>query len=203
LICFVELASINDLARLACAFEHIPLPIYHITLNDNSILAVESEYINNQLVYYYVKYHSVNEFLAYKIIGYKEDIRLTQNAIDPTYSYAPIISIKEWPKELIDKDYNKCRKIVLKDLNSLAKLCSYKSLINDSPLYIIYSSSLLGVFLSSNDNTFFYCIKEKPEANFIRYNISTLQVMFTNKVDEHGYIYTKIITLNGKHKLIE
>ncbi len=203
MIHFVEVASINDFARLACAFERIPSPIYHLILDESEILAIEGEEINEQLVYYYVRYHNINEFLAYKISGYKEDIKLTENTLEPAYTYAPIISIKKWPEELISKDNNICKKIILRDLNSLAKLCSYKSILNEAPVYIVYSAGLLGIFLSIHDDTFFYCIKEDTRANFIRYNTSTLQTTFTNKVDEHGYIYTKIITLKEKHRLIE
>lgn len=202
-ICFVEVGNIYDLARLACAFERIPMPLYHLTFDN--ILAIQSEPINERIVYYYTKYDKEDEFLAYKISGCKEDIKLTNSITEPSYIYAPIISINELPDELIRKDEvnNKCKKILLKELKSLAKLCSYKSMLDESPTTLLYFGGYLGTFLSLDDDTFFYCIRGEPTANFLKYNMTTLQLSFTNRIEEHGYVYTKVIRLKNNHPLVE
>lgn len=199
-ICFVEVDSINELARFACALERIPIPTYYIT--SSKILAVQTEPINDILVYYYAKSNDYNEFLAYKIIGCKEDVMMVFSITEPSYTYAPIIGIKELPNEAKDES-EKCKKIILNDLNSLAKLCSYKSIIDESPITLFYFNNNLGAFLSLDDNTYFYCIEEEPTANFLRYNITLSKASFTNKADEHGYIYSKIIRLKEEHPLVE
>ncbi len=201
-ICFVEVDSINELARFACALERVSMPIYYIAYS--KMLAIQSEAINEKAVYYYTKSNDYNEFLAYRMIGCKEDVKMTFNMTEPSYTYTPIIAIKELPDELIkDDDNKKCKKIVLNDLNSLAKLCSYKSMIDESPMPLLYFNNILGMFLSLDDiDTYFYCVEEKPTANFLRYSMTLSRTSFTNKVEEHGYIYTKIIRLK-EHPLVE
>lgn len=200
-ICFIEVDSINELGRFACALERISMPLYYIT--SSKILAIQTEPINERPIYYYTKSDQYDEFLAYKIIGCKEDVKMMPNMIETSYTYAPIITIKELPDELLKDDENKkCKKIVLNDLNSLAKLCSYKSMIDESPIPLLAFNNNLGMFLSLDDNTHFYCIEEEPTANFLRYSMALSKASFTNKVEEHGYIYTKIIKLR-KHPLVE
>lgn len=179
------------------------MPIYH-TKFDNDILAIQSEDINKRLIYYYVNYDKIDEFLAYKLVGCKEDIKLANSITEPSYTYAPIISIKELPEELVKEGEinDRCKKILLHDLKSLAKLCSYKTMIDESPTTLLYFSNHLGVFLSLDDETFFYCINDEPSANFLRYNTITAEASYTNRVEEHGYVYTKIVKLKD-HPLVE
>ena len=200
-ICFVEIDSINDLARFACALERVAMPVYYLT--ESNMLAVQSEPINEKLVYYYVKSNSYNEFLAYKIVGCKEDVKMASSMAEPSYTYTPIIAIKELPNELMKDDSKGCKRVILNDLNSLAKLCSYKSMIDESPMPLFYFSNNLGAFLSLDDtDTYFYCIEEEPTANFLKYSMTLSKASFTNKVEEHGYTYTKIIRLK-EHPLVE
>ncbi|MEM2966946.1 MAG: hypothetical protein QW052_08410, partial [Candidatus Nitrosocaldaceae archaeon] len=80
-ICFVEVENIYELARLACAFEHISMPIFALRL-DKPILAISGETIKDTLIFYYTFEDSIGEFLAYKYT-LKEDIKFTDTAIDP------------------------------------------------------------------------------------------------------------------------
>ncbi len=203
---FVEVSSIHEVARLACAFESIPMPIFALDL-DGPILAVQSEPIKDKIVFYYARCNEYSEFIAYKCTRI-EDVKFTDSTIDATYTYAPIILIKEFPRgwlssELVDE---RCSKIVLKDLNSLAKICGYKTLVYEMPTSLFHLNNLLGTFISFDDvSTYFYCVEleEEPSAKFLRYSSVKSQSSFANNTEEHGYTYNKIIKLKNGHPLVD
>lgn len=202
-ICFVEVNSIYDLARLVCTFESIPFPCFSLN-KEEPILGVQYENINDVILFYYTTYQANNEFLAYKYTT-KEDVKFTNNTLDPTYTYSPIIYVKLFPKEL--KRINKrCKAILLNDINSLLKLSAYKMIISESPSTLFYFKNKLGAFFSlDNIETNFYYVEldSDPPTNFIRYNNTNSSSSFTNNLDEHGYIYNKIIRLKNKHPLVD
>lgn len=202
-ICFVQIDDVSELARLACAFESIPIPIFAMRLN-TSILVVNGGVIKDTIIFYYVPEEHNSGFLAYKH-ALREDVRFTDTAADPTYTYAPIISIKSIPNEWYSSELiDRCEIIILEDLTSLSKLTAYKMIIEEIPATLFYTQGLLGTFISfNNTDTYFYCIEvEEPPYPFVRYSNISAQSSFTNRIEEHGYLYSKIIRLKSKHPLI-
>lgn len=111
------------------------------------------------------------------------------------------------------------------DVYSLAKAAAYKSVYDEPPLPIFLFPKKESVDNSSPHSTqhtfimgttinltetdslsYFYYITttEEPKYSYLRFSSqSPEQPTFSNRVDEHGYIYLKIIKLAHAHPLID
>lgn len=217
--CFVELSNLKDLARLACAFEKTPLPIFSFHHNDAIYLATQVDIFMGRPIFYYIKAVDEKQFLGYKNSGGIEETVSLDSPLLPAYIYAPIIHLKKLPKlfqkgfELAKGKVEKCLSIQIKDITSLAKISSYKVLFEEPPLPIFAFKSngenVIGVFTRINEvdenSIFFYTVlDELPVYNFLKYSaMKIVEVGFTNRVDEHGNIYIKVIKLASNHPLVE
>src|SRR3990172_2904542 len=83
--CFVQVADIKDLARLACAIERIPLPIFAIESGNNFLLSVQLDLFMGRPIFYYVKSKERGQYLGYKSIGNVEEVVLTDSPVNPTF----------------------------------------------------------------------------------------------------------------------
>jgi len=213
--CYVELESINDLARLACALERAPLPVFSLHLHGNDVLAAQIDFLMGRPVIYYAKFNRQGEFLAYRNVGGIEDITIVDAITNPTFSYAPIIQVDKLPSNMmknvkVDKTSGYIS-IKLKDATSLAKVSSYKMFYEEAPLPLFLfkdSKPILGTFMSMNDGdsvSYFYYVEldSAPSEMFMKYSSQRVEKpAFTNKIDEHGYIYMKVIRLRKDHPLV-
>ncbi|MCP8308379.1 MAG: hypothetical protein H3Z53_04095 [archaeon] len=217
--CFVELSDLKDLARLTCAFEKMPIPIFSFDHNNDAYLATQIDMFMGRLILYYVKAKGEKHFLGYKNSGGVEEVILSDSPLFPAYIYTPIIHFKKLPKlfqkgfEPIKGKMDKFISIQVRDIVSLAKVSSYKVLFEEPPLPLFSFKSddknIIGAFIRMNEmdenSIFFYTIvDESPTHNFIKYSaLKVGEVGFTNRVDEHGNIYIKIIKLTNGHPLVE
>ncbi|MEM3383152.1 MAG: hypothetical protein QXL52_03150 [Nitrososphaerales archaeon] len=217
--CFVELSDLKDLARLTCAFEKTPMPLFSFHYNNNIYLFTQADIFMGRPIFYYAKAIDEKQFLGYKNSGGIEEIVSVDSPLFPAYIYAPIIHLKKLPKlfqkgfESIKGKIDKCLSIQIKEIASLAKISSYKVLFEEPPLPLFTFKSngenIIGVFTrinEANENSiFFYTIlDELPVYNFLKYSALKIgEATFTNKVDEHGSIYIKIIKLAKSHPLVE
>ncbi|MEM3538623.1 MAG: hypothetical protein QW193_02725 [Nitrososphaerales archaeon] len=216
---FVELSDLKDLARLTCAFEKTPMPIFSFHYNDGIYLATQVDIFMEKPIFYYVKAIEEKQFLGYKNSGGIEETISVDSPLPPAYIYAPIIHLKKLPK-LFQKGFeskkgkmDKCLSIQIKDIASLAKISSYRVLFEEPPLPLFAfksnSENVIGAFTRMNEadeiSIFFYTlVDELPVYNFLKYSaLKIVDVSFTNKVDEHGNIYIKIIKLARNHPLVE
>lgn len=213
--CYVELEDVKDLARLACALERASLPVFSLRLHGDDILATQMDLLMGRPVIYYAKHDKSGEFLAYRKMGGTEDVAIVDAVTNPTFTYAPIIQVEKLPSEMM-KNAKADKKsgyisIKLKDLASLAKVSSYKMIFEEAPLPLFLfkdNNWILGTFMSMNDSdsvSYFYYIEmdSTPSAQFLKYSSQRIEKpTFTNKIDEHGYIYMKIIKLNKNHPLV-
>lgn len=213
--CYVELESVKDLARLACALERTPLPVFSLRLHGNDVLAAQVDFLMGRPVVYYAKFNGSGEFLAYRNTGGIEDITVVDAIMNPTFSYAPIIRVDKLPNDMIknvksDKNSGYIS-IKLKDAASLAKVSSYKMFYDESPLPLFLfkdGKPILGAFMSTNDTdniSYFYYVEldSAPAETFLKYSSQRVEKpMFTNKIDEHGYVYMKVIRLRKDHPLV-
>lgn len=217
--CFVEVADLKDLARLACAIERAPLPVFAIESDKQYLLSVQFDLFMGRPIFYYSKTTEKKQYLGYRNQGGYEEIILTDSPTSPTFVYAPVIVVKKLPPSF-EKSVKSPQKIDEKfllmevaDLPSLAKISSYKMLYEEPPLplYAFPDNGkwVMGSFARIDDyeeaSLFFFVRLDKgPPENFLRYPMQKNEgTTFTNKIEEHGYVFIKVIKLPKKHPLVE
>ncbi|MGQ9469703.1 MAG: hypothetical protein ACUVTD_07810 [Nitrososphaerales archaeon] len=217
--CFVELSDLKNLARLSCAFEKTPIPIFSFEYNNDAYLATQIDIFMGRPIFYYIKAKEEKQFLGYKNSGGVEEIISSDSPSFPAYIYAPIIHLKKLPKlfqkglEPVKGKMDKFLSIQVKDIVSLAKVSSYKVLFEEPPLPLFSFKSdgknVIGAFtrideIDENSIFFYIIVDELPIHNFLKYSaLKVGEVGFTNRVDEHGNIYIKMIKLANDHPLVE
>jgi hypothetical protein len=216
---FIEVSSIQDFGRLVCAFERTPLLTFSFKSAKDDLLATQIDFLNNIPVIYYVKYPSGGQYLAYRNINGIEDVSMVENIQYPSVMYSPIISVDKFPpifwrrpKGAKNSNY---APIKLSNFQSLVKIASYKMIYEESPLPLFVFNStkklkyVVGTALNmaeSDGVSYFYyaTIPENPTYSFIRYSsLKSEDPTFTNNIQEHGYIYIKLIKLFGSHPLVK
>jgi hypothetical protein len=213
--CFVELESLTDLARLSCAFERAPFPIFMSKEGSKYRLAVQTDLFMGIPIFYHIEVEKGGEFLAYKSSGELEEALLVDAALNPSYMYAPIVHVLKLPRVLERRHGFKARFLAaeVSDLANLMKIASYKMLYEEPPLPL-YSfkngtSWITGCFARLDDfeeaSLFFYAkLDREPPSGFVRYSASKLgDTDFSKRIDEHGSIYVKVVRLKEKHPLVE
>lgn len=217
--CFVELSDLKNLARLTCAFEKMSIPIFSFEHDNDAYLATQIDIFMGRPIFYYVKAREEKQFLGYKNSGGVEETISSDSPLFPAYIYAPIIHLKKLPKlfqkgfEPVKGKLDKFLSIQVKDIVSLAKVSSYKVLFEEppSPLFSFKSDgkNIIGAFtrvdeIDENSIFFYIIVDELPVYNFLKYSaLKVGEASFTNRVDEHGNIYIKIIKLADSHPLVE
>jgi hypothetical protein len=219
---YLELSGLNDFGRLVCALERVPLPSFALSLNGSPTLAVQVDFVNGRPVIFFVKNElgRVGEYLAYRIIGDVEEVTQVDYVSNPTFVYSPIVKIDKSPKS-----FSRSSKVTstfeyvairLVDLASLAKVCAYKTIYEEPPLPLLVfeqkivnqTKYIIGAPMSVSDSdtfSYFYYVvlDEIPPASFLRYSSQKSDsTSFYNRIDEHGYIYLKLIRLVKPHPLV-
>ncbi|MBI4258029.1 MAG: hypothetical protein HY619_03655 [Thaumarchaeota archaeon] len=216
---FIEVKDLKDLARLACAFERAPLPIFAFEVEGDLRLCVQLDIFMGRPIFYYVKGQHSQHFLGYRNISGTEDVVLTDSASNPVYMYSPIIAIKKSPRVFEKGSQRKeanTKKVLcseVQNLASLAKVCSYKTIFEEPPIPLFFfdedGKHVLGAFTRIDDyeeaSIFFYMLlNESPSSQFLRFSSSNVtSTGFTGRIDEHGYVFIKIIRLVQEHPLVE
>jgi hypothetical protein len=217
--CYIALANLKDFGRLVCALERTPLPAFSLQFNRQEVLAVQTDIINGRPVIYYAQEDAKDgQYLAYRVSNGIEEVLLASSVDNPTYVYSPILKVEKFPRSLtksarIDKRSG-YTVIKLKDLSSLAKVAAYKTIYDEPPLPLFLFKEpggkiVLGTTMSANDNetiSYFYylTLTEEPKEPFLRYSSQRIdQPMFSTRLDEHGYIYLKVIKLAEDHPLVK
>ncbi len=217
--CYIALASLKDFGRLVCALERTPLPAFSLQFNRQEVLAVQTDMINGRPVIYYAQEDSKDgQYLAYRISNSIEEVLLASSVGNPTYVYSPILKVEKFPRALakstrIEKGSG-YTVIKLKDLSSLAKVAAYKTIYDEPPLPLFLFKErggriVLGTTMSANDNetiSYFYylTLEEEPKEPFLRYSSQRIdQPTFSTRLDEHGYVYLKVIRLAADHPLVK
>jgi hypothetical protein len=213
--CFVELESLTDLARLSCAFERAPFPIFMSKEGTRFRLAVQTDLFMGIPIFYHLEVDRGGEFLAYKSSGEVEEAQLVEAALNPSYIYAPIVHVLKLPRVLERRHGFKARFLAaqVSDLANLTKIASYKMLYEEPPLPLYTfkngTSWIAGCFARLDDfeeaSLFFYArLDREPPSGFVRYSAAKLgDTDFSKRIDEHGSIYVKVVKLKEKHPLVE
>jgi len=217
--CYIALAGLKDFGRLVCALERIPLPAFSLQFKKRNVLAAQTDIINGRPVIYYADNDSKNgQYLAYRISNGIEEVLLAGSADNTMYFYSPILSVEKFPRSLA-RSARVDRKtgytvIKLKDLASLAKVAAYKTIYDEPPLPLFLfreqgGKIILGATMSANDNettSYFYyaTLDEVPSEPFLRYTSQRAErPVFSARLEEHGYVYLKVISLAADHPLVK
>ena len=212
----------KDFGRLVCALERAPLPTFSLTLNKEHVFAVQTDFMDGRPIIYFVKslYQAEGQYLAYRITGGIEEIIVVGSVANPTFVYSPIIKVNKFPAYFtktarVDKKSGFI-KVELKDLSSLAKVGAYKTIYDEPPLPLFLFKAnnndnakfVMGAAMSLGESEtlsyFYYIVLEnEPKDPFLKFSSQRIdQPSFSNKIDEHGHIYLKLIKLFNNHPLV-
>ena len=229
---YIKLKSLNDFARLVCSLERIPIPIYEYNYQNTDIFAAQLDTLNGHSITYYVDNikSGENQYLSYKINNNNEEAVMVNSIKDTSALYSPIIKLSVPPQQFLKPAKigatTKYTGIGLRDLFSLSKLVAFHTIYEEStlPLFLFpktESSDLdlldkkfnmkyvLGSHLNltdSSDTDFFYYIilEQEIEKYFMKFSMQkSTPPSFSNHIDEHGFIYLKIIKLHDIHPLVK
>ena len=217
--CYIALADLKDFARLVCSLERIPIPAFSLVFNKENVLASQADIVNGRAVIYYCRSGEPSgQYLAYRITNGVEEVLLADSVSNPTFVYSPILGVEKFPPTLsrsakVDKKSG-YSVIKLRDLASLAKVAAYKTMFDEPPLPLFMyrdqeKKLILGSPMSTNDNdsiSYFYyvVIEDEPKEPYLRYSSQkNEQPIFSSRLDEHGYIYLKVVRLQGDHPLVK
>jgi hypothetical protein len=214
----VELLDLNNFGRLVCALERTPVPAFSLYLNQEFVYAVQIDIIDGRPVIYFVKSEEMKhgQYMAYRITGTTEEVCVVESVMNPSFIYTPIINVDKFPRTLTKKArLNKksgYTSIRLRDLSSLAKVAAYKTIYDEPPLPLLIFKdkmnfvvgSVISLIESDTLSYFYYVIlDEEPANSFLRYSSQKVeQPSFSNRIDEHGYVYLKLIRLASSHPLV-
>ncbi|MEO9364350.1 MAG: hypothetical protein ABI348_10665 [Nitrososphaera sp.] len=224
---YIPLASLKDFGRLVCALERAPMPSFALTIGGKQVLAAQLDVMNGRPVIYTAEAEVGNsQYLAYRVSNGIEEVMLADSVGNPTFVYSPILNVERFPPALAKSA--KVEKgtgytvIKLKDMASLAKVAAYKTLYEEAPLPLFLArqqkkaatattttKTIVGTTMSVNENDslsyFYYVLLEsEPAEPFLRYaSQKPEQPAFCTSLDEHGYIYLKVIRLAADHPLVK
>ena len=209
---FVELLDLRELGRLACALERVPMLVFSFPSKEGLRLAVHVDTYFNSPVFYYATSDKSGHYLEYRNSAGLEEVRISNTPTSITYT--PIISVQKFSKDFEqdgERRLEKVPSIEVADLLSLAKVGAYRMLFEEAPLPIFaYRADVgwvAGVFtrLDEFDETsiFFYCwLDKEPRGRFLKYSTNPSELSYTDRIEEHGYVYLKVIKLKASHPLV-
>ena len=229
---YIKLKSLNDFARLVCSLERIPIPIYEYNYQNTDIFAAHLDTLNGHSITYYVDNikSGENQYLSYKINNNSEEAVMVNSIKDTSALYSPIIKLSVPPQQFLKPAKigatTKYTGIGLRDLFSLSKLVAFHTIYEEStlPLFLFPKTEssyfdlsykkfnmkyVLGSHLNltdSSDTDFFYYIilEQEIEKYFMKFSMQkSTPPSFSNHIDEHGFIYLKIIKLHDIHPLVK
>lgn len=212
--CFVRLESLTELGRLSCFQERAPFPLFAITRGGSHWIAAQADLFMGVPVFYYAETKESGEFLAYRKGQDGEEVHLVDGANNASFLYAPVIKTARLPSRLEPKEqfHDKFMAMEVKDLQSLAKVATYKMFFEEPalPLFAFREGSvwIVGTFARIDDyeeaSIFFYWRSSEPPASgFIRYASDKAgDTGFVSRTEEHGYQYVKVVRLAERHPLV-
>lgn len=211
---FREIESLKDLARLSCAFERIPRPLFAMPLKSGDFaLACHAEQLGEAPVFFFTIVKSFRPYVRYRLDGDLEEASFVDDASYTQYLHTPVISLRETPQAFLEaiegeeEVDNDVQRVELTDLNSLLKLGAYRFIMDESyaPFYLSRNDGELhlGTFVHMGDfdgSDFYFYVKldKDPGQPFVRFDPSkATDWTFTSKTAEPGFYYAKIVRLTA------
>jgi hypothetical protein len=217
---YIPLAGLKDFGRLVCALERAPMPAFALTVGGKQVLAAQLDIINGRPVIYTAEANvGSSQYLAYRVSHGIEEVMFADSVGNPTFVYSPILNVEKFPPALsksarVEKGTG-YTVIKLKDMASLAKVAAYKTIYEEAPLPLFLAkqhggkATIIGTIMSVSENdslSYFYYVllPSEPSEPFLRYaSQKPEQPTFCGNLDEHGYIYLKVIRLAADHPLVK
>lgn len=230
---YIKLKTLNDFARLVCSLERIPSPVYEYLYQEKDILAVPTDSLSGRSIIYYVDNFQSNEkqqYLLYKISNNIEEASLVETVRDTSALYSPIIKVTSPPQVFLKPSKIsatiKYTGVGLLDLLSLSKLVAFRTIYEENtiPLFVFPKNStdrsasekdrdiytyILGTpmnMLDSAETNYFYyvALNQNVDKCFLKFSIQkSHHPSFSNHIDEHGFVYLKVIQLDSPHPLVK
>lgn len=215
---YIALAGLKDFGRLVCALERAPMPTFALKAGGKQLLAAQLDIMDGRPVIYCIEAEVGSaQYLAYRVSNGVEEVTLADSVGNPTFVYSPILNVEKFPAAL-----SRAAKVAksagytvikLKDMASLAKVAAYKTIYEEAPLPLFLAKekgkTIIGTTMNVSENeslSYFYyvLVQGEPAEPFLRYaSQKPEQPSFTSSLDEHGYIYLKVIRLAADHPLVK
>ena len=202
-----ELSSIQDFARLVCAFEHIPQPVFAFKSNGFWTIFIQYHVDVKKVDYMFAVSEKVGNYLGYKNVYGAESVDFFTTVHNASYIYAPIIFLKNPPRNWSKSKtfpFKKNSFVELEDVGSLVRVATYKMFYEESILPLFYVNShgvnILFTILSYSEGfpaKVYYVRTDTINKNFIKYSSEKNLLEYTNNVDESGFVYAKIIKVKN------
>lgn len=215
---YIALAGLKDFGRLVCALERAPMPTFALKAGGKQLLAAQLDIMDGRPVIYCIEAEVGSaQYLAYRVSNGVEEVTLADSVGNPTFVYSPILNVEKFPAALsraakVTKSAG-YTVIKLKDMASLAKVAAYKTIYEEAPLPLFLAKekdkTIIGTTMNVSENeslSYFYyvLVQGEPAEPFLRYaSQKPEQPSFTSSLDEHGYIYLKVIRLAADHPLVK
>ncbi len=215
---YIALAGLKDFGRLVCALERAPMPTFALKAGGKQLLAAQLDIMDGRPVIYCIEAEVGSaQYLAYRVSNGVEEVTLADSVGNPTFVYSPILNVEKFPAALsraakVTKSSG-YTVIKLKDMASLAKVAAYKTIYEEAPLPLFLAKekgkTIIGTTMNVSENeslSYFYyvLVQGEPAEPFLRYaSQKPEQPSFTSSLDEHGYIYLKVIRLAADHPLVK
>jgi len=202
-----QLASINDLGRLACAFEHTPQPIFAFKEGDRWHLLIQFQMDSKKSNYFFFESGKVGPFMGYRNVYGHESVEFFTVCNNTSYIYSPVVFFRKAPFERSERKASSrdLPAVELEDAGSLVRISAYKILYEESPLPLFLSSlgtePMLFTLLSYSEEgptrIYYVRLDEFPKCNFVKYSSDKEGFCYTDNVDESGFVYVKVIRLKS------
>ncbi len=206
---FLELKSINELARNVSTFGEGVRPLYAVKQGKNFRIMSPSIKVGDARLVLYVDSNVCKNFLIYRpgTTSEKETLEFK----DTILAAAPGQDIQNIPViEFVDNPFDEAKEkpkvmcLRVKDCASVVKGILTRSMESGhiGKVYCFGSKAehYIGSFtmMDDEDDTKMFCyakMDSKDTCSFFRYNYNTDKVEATNSFGEHSYIYVRIINL--------
>jgi hypothetical protein len=194
-------------------------------------LAVPLDSFSGRSIIYYIDntQNNENQYLSYKISNSLEEAYLVERVRDTSALYSPIIKVTSPPQSFIKPSKigatTRYTEVGLQDLLSLSKLVAFRAVYEECtvPLFLfpkdLSSKSsrgqgqnmpmqILGTPMSmfdSAETSYFYYVtlNEIVDKCFLKFSIQKSNPpSFSTHINEHGFVYLKIIQLDTPHPLV-
>jgi len=208
--CFIELESLEDLARYACALREYPLRVCSIQYKNQKVLA-STLTLANTLVLFYLPQMKSGSYMSYSISSGKEICGIVTSTKNIS-TYAPIIHFENniSPLPTTQNISDIFHPIKLEDLGSLARL-TYDPESPDEPKLTLYTFPnndkwIIGYVTSLEmDDTYYQFnyveLDSKPSNHFLKYQGNQVKEPEFSDSFVHGFSYMPIIFLKENHPI--
>ncbi len=207
---YVKLASMNDLARLACHFSQHNKTIFASQLEHKNSIFVLGEHIEDTKIVYYINQEKYPAIISYTngearpehismldtidAVAKPDTYYLNVVEID-TKSFKPVSNLKveDLGIIMVRKHEDLIKAIIKKSVERGEFEHAY--VLERKGKHYIVSFDIFEDFLHGSTILYYSELKSKPTAKFARFDYTSNSVDFSDDFGERKYVYVKLIYL--------